>query len=154
MGTVVPEGGVSPSLARMMDDMAAGRIDAVLHVGDMAYDMGDDGGHNGDLFMNQIQPIASMLPYMVTLGATAVAIPHIPACSSHPRFRRAPLWVPPGRFGLTVRLGLCLMQCNAGNHEGGTDFSGNLHHYVHRFNMPMKAPLALMLLIAADCVPL
>ena len=76
MGTVVPEGGVSPSLARMMDDMAAGRIDAVLHVGDMAYDMGDDGGHNGDLFMNQIQPIASMLPYMVTLGATAVAIPH------------------------------------------------------------------------------
>ena len=108
MGTVVPEGGVSPSLARMMDDMAAGRIDAVLHVGDMAYDMGDDGGHNGDLFMNQIQPIASMLPYMGTLGATAVVIPHT-------RGFLPPTLPPRAVMGTCGRCGgrpcLCLMHC-------------------------------------------
>ena len=26
-----------------------------------------------------------------------------------------------------------------GNHEGGTNFAGDLHHYVKRFNMPNKA---------------
>jgi hypothetical protein len=28
---------------------------------------------------------------------------------------------------------------DAGNHEAGTDELGCLQHYVHRFDMPMKA---------------
>ena len=46
----------------------AGTIDAVLHVGDFAYDLRDDNARFGDAFMNQIQPIAAYVPYMVCPG--------------------------------------------------------------------------------------
>jgi len=45
-----------------------GNFDAVFHYGDFAYDLSQDGGRFGDTFMNQIQPIASRIPYMTTPG--------------------------------------------------------------------------------------
>ena len=42
--------------------------DAVVHVGDMAYDMAEMDGERGDIFMEQIEPIASMVPYMTCPG--------------------------------------------------------------------------------------
>ena len=44
------------------------KIDAVLHVGDFAYNMHDDYGKVGDQFMNNIEPIAAYVPYMVSVG--------------------------------------------------------------------------------------
>ena len=38
-----------------------GLYDAAIHVGDMAYDMAELDGHRGDVFMEQIEPIASMV---------------------------------------------------------------------------------------------
>eukprot|EP00118_Oscarella_pearsei_P008592 m.45250 g.45250 ORF g.45250 m.45250 type:complete len:419 (+) comp33576_c0_seq3:37-1293(+) len=41
---------------------------AILHVGDFAYDLHSDGGVNGDEFMNRIQDLAAVMPYMTAVG--------------------------------------------------------------------------------------
>ncbi|CAG5135736.1 unnamed protein product [Candidula unifasciata] len=56
------------SLARLEMDAAAGMYDAILHVGDFAYDMEVDNARVGDEFMRQIEPLASRLPYMTCPG--------------------------------------------------------------------------------------
>lgn len=56
------------SLPRMEMDMAAGMYDAVIHVGDIAYDMEVDNARVGDEFMRQIEPLASRLQYMTCPG--------------------------------------------------------------------------------------
>ncbi|CAK9302444.1 unnamed protein product [Gordionus sp. m RMFG-2023] len=43
-------------------------INAVIHAGDMAYDMHDSRGKRGDQFLRQIQPIASRVPYITCPG--------------------------------------------------------------------------------------
>lgn len=71
MGTYVPEDGTgeaSPTVKLLTNDVGASNIDGVLHVGDMAYDLADNGGQTATTFMNQIQPIASRVPYMVCPG--------------------------------------------------------------------------------------
>ena len=40
----------------------------VLHAGDLAYNMETDEGRVGDRFMEQIEPVASRVPYMVSPG--------------------------------------------------------------------------------------
>lgn len=42
--------------------------DAIIHVGDMAYEMNDYDGYKGDMFLNMIEPLASRIPYMVAQG--------------------------------------------------------------------------------------
>eukprot|EP00088_Acartia_fossae_P052903 TRINITY_DN5998_c0_g1_i1.p1 TRINITY_DN5998_c0_g1~~TRINITY_DN5998_c0_g1_i1.p1 ORF type:complete len:500 (-),score=78.08 TRINITY_DN5998_c0_g1_i1:680-2179(-) len=42
--------------------------DMIIHVGDFAYDMYEDNATRGDLFMEQIEPIASTIPYMTCPG--------------------------------------------------------------------------------------
>jgi Calcineurin-like phosphoesterase len=43
-------------------------VDAVVHVGDFAYDLFDDGGQNGDAFLQRIEAIASRVAYMTAVG--------------------------------------------------------------------------------------
>eukprot|EP00054_Salpingoeca_dolichothecata_P008179 m.46758 g.46758 ORF g.46758 m.46758 type:complete len:541 (+) comp17555_c0_seq2:89-1711(+) len=43
-------------------------ITALIHFGDFAYDLKDDGGLNGDTFLNRIQPLATAIPYMTCVG--------------------------------------------------------------------------------------
>ena len=43
-------------------------FDSVLHAGDLAYDFHSKEGQVGDDFMNAIQPISSIIPYMVCPG--------------------------------------------------------------------------------------
>jgi hypothetical protein len=45
-----------------------GQIDAVVHLGDIAYDLEGDFGRVGDDFLKKVQRIASRFPYMVTPG--------------------------------------------------------------------------------------
>ena len=69
MGTEVgPDKTISPSIALLAKEAAAGTIDGVLHVGDFAYNFWEDGGKKGDVFMNQIQDVASRVPYMTCPG--------------------------------------------------------------------------------------
>ena len=56
------------SLPRLQREAQEGLYDAVLHVGDFAYDMDANDGKVGDRFMRQIEPIAAYIPYMTTVG--------------------------------------------------------------------------------------
>ena len=56
------------SLPWIQREVGDGDYDAVIHVGDMAYDMAELEGKRGDVFMEQIEPIASMVPYMTCPG--------------------------------------------------------------------------------------
>ena len=52
----------------VLKDSVAGRIDSVLHIGDIAYDMCDKQSQVGDSFFNLIQPLAATTPYMLIPG--------------------------------------------------------------------------------------
>ncbi|XP_067120071.1 acid phosphatase type 7-like [Centruroides vittatus] len=54
-----------PSLER---EVWSGKWNLLFHNGDIAYDMNSRLGTVGDDFMNMIQPIASVMPYMVSVG--------------------------------------------------------------------------------------
>ncbi|CAD7086846.1 unnamed protein product [Hermetia illucens] len=56
------------SLSRLEQDTQREMYDAIIHVGDFAYDMNSDEAKVGDEFMNQIQAIAAYAPYMVCSG--------------------------------------------------------------------------------------
>lgn len=56
------------SLSKLQKEVQGGRYDAVLHVGDFAYNMESDNSQVGDRFMNQIEPMAAYVPYMTCPG--------------------------------------------------------------------------------------
>lgn len=56
------------SLSRLQEETQNGMYDAIIHVGDFAYDMPDDNGLVGDEFMKQIEAVAAYAPYMVCPG--------------------------------------------------------------------------------------
>ncbi|CAG0881669.1 unnamed protein product [Cyprideis torosa] len=56
------------SLPRLQEEVQAGMYDAIIHVGDFAYDMDWDNGRVGDKFMRLIEPIAAYIPYMTAVG--------------------------------------------------------------------------------------
>jgi hypothetical protein len=42
--------------------------DALLHCGDLAYDLNSDGGRRGDRWMSRMQPLSATMPYLVAPG--------------------------------------------------------------------------------------
>ena len=56
------------SLSRIQKETHEGHFDAILHVGDIAYDLDADNARVGDEFMRQIESVAAYIPYMVTVG--------------------------------------------------------------------------------------
>ena len=56
------------SVPNLIGEIENQNADAVFHVGDMAYDMPDDEGRNGDKFMRMIEPIAANVAYQVLPG--------------------------------------------------------------------------------------
>lgn len=56
------------SLARLQRDTQNQMYDAIIHVGDFAYDMNSENAQVGDEFMRQIESIAAYVPYMVCPG--------------------------------------------------------------------------------------
>jgi acid phosphatase type 7 len=49
-------------------DVAEARPDLLVHCGDFAYDLDSRDGRTGDRYMDDIQPIAAYVPYMVSPG--------------------------------------------------------------------------------------
>lgn len=43
-------------------------VDAIIHVGDISYDLFSDDNWHGDDYMNTLQPVVSRIPYMVIAG--------------------------------------------------------------------------------------
>ncbi|XP_071441921.1 acid phosphatase type 7 [Hetaerina americana] len=56
------------SLPRLQEETQRGMYDAIIHVGDFAYDMNTENAEVGDEFMKQIESIAAYLPYMTCPG--------------------------------------------------------------------------------------
>jgi acid phosphatase type 7 len=56
------------SLPRLQQETQRGLYDAIIHVGDFAYDMNTDNARVGDEFMTQIESIAAYVPYQVCAG--------------------------------------------------------------------------------------
>ncbi|EDO41277.1 predicted protein [Nematostella vectensis] len=56
------------SLPFLQEEVQKGDYDAIIHVGDFAYDLFTNNGTYGDEFMRQIQPIAALVPYMTCPG--------------------------------------------------------------------------------------
>lgn len=56
------------SLGRLQEDTQNRLYDAIIHVGDFAYDMNSDDAKVGDEFMRQIETVAAYVPYMVCPG--------------------------------------------------------------------------------------
>ncbi|CAH1792329.1 unnamed protein product [Owenia fusiformis] len=56
------------SVSWLQQEAQDGNIDAILHVGDFAYNMDTDNARTGDEFMRQIEPIAAYVPYMTCVG--------------------------------------------------------------------------------------
>ncbi|XP_048586693.1 acid phosphatase type 7 isoform X1 [Nematostella vectensis] len=56
------------SLPFLQEEVQRGDYDAIIHVGDFAYNMDTDNALYGDEFMRQVQPIAAYVPYMTCPG--------------------------------------------------------------------------------------
>lgn len=56
------------SLGRLQQDTERGMYDAIIHVGDFAYDMDSSNAAVGDAYMRQIESVAAYVPYMVCPG--------------------------------------------------------------------------------------
>nr|AYV89047.1 Iron/zinc purple acid phosphatase-like protein [Tetranychus truncatus] len=56
------------SIPKLQQDSQDGAFDAILHVGDFAYDLDSDNARVGDQFMRQVEPFAAYVPYMATVG--------------------------------------------------------------------------------------
>ncbi|KAL3281560.1 hypothetical protein HHI36_004768 [Cryptolaemus montrouzieri] len=56
------------SLTRLQEETQREMYDAILHVGDFAYDMNSQNAEVGDEFMRQIESIAAYVPYMTCPG--------------------------------------------------------------------------------------
>lgn len=59
------------------------KYSAIFHIGDIAYDLGSDGGRRGDQFLNAIQDMAARVPYMTIPGDHEL----FPGSKDHYRFR-------------------------------------------------------------------
>jgi acid phosphatase type 7 len=55
-------------LNALWQDANRSSFDAVLHVGDIAYDLDSANGARGDEFLTMIQPVSSQMPYMTLPG--------------------------------------------------------------------------------------
>lgn len=56
------------SLPYLRQDVQANMYDVIFHVGDLAYDLHDRDGEQGNDFMRSIEPVAANIPYMVIPG--------------------------------------------------------------------------------------
>jgi len=56
------------ALAYLQEEAQRKVYDAIVHVGDFAYDMDSYNAMTGDQFMRQIEPLAAYVPYMVCAG--------------------------------------------------------------------------------------
>lgn len=58
----------SQTLPALIREVKTDAYDVIIHAGDIGYDLFEEEGHLADKFLNLIQPIASSIPYQVTMG--------------------------------------------------------------------------------------
>jgi len=58
----------SVSMGRLSDEVAKGTVQAVIQVGDFSYNMDELQGMNGDFFLNDLQNVTALVPFMGCAG--------------------------------------------------------------------------------------
>jgi len=56
------------NMANLQDDCTSGAIDALVHMGDHAYDLGYAQDRHGDAYMNAFQPVLASCPWLPVIG--------------------------------------------------------------------------------------
>uniref|UniRef100_A0AC35F618 Purple acid phosphatase n=1 Tax=Panagrolaimus sp. PS1159 TaxID=55785 RepID=A0AC35F618_9BILA len=56
------------SIPYLIQAAQRGDFDMIIHIGDIAYDLHTNNGERGDLYMNELEPLFSLVPYMVIAG--------------------------------------------------------------------------------------
>jgi hypothetical protein len=56
------------NMGNLKDDYESGAIDAILHMGDHAYDIQDNNDRTGDGYMNYFQPVLQQCPWLPIAG--------------------------------------------------------------------------------------
>jgi len=56
------------SVGNLLSDLAGGKIDSVIHLGDLAYNMEMGNGSRGDGYMYALEPLLSKIPWVPTMG--------------------------------------------------------------------------------------
>lgn len=56
------------SIPRLQQEVSRSSFDAIIHVGDLAYDLDRDNARVGDAFLRQLEPIAAYVPYQTVVG--------------------------------------------------------------------------------------
>jgi predicted phosphohydrolase len=59
---------VVDTVERLTKEVDSHQYDAILHAGDLAYDLNTDEGRVGDTYFRNIEPIVARIPYMVAQG--------------------------------------------------------------------------------------
>jgi hypothetical protein len=69
---------IQETVFRLLQETDTYKYDAVVHNGDIAYDLNTQMGEYGDIFLRSLEPIASQLPYMVSQGnhESGLVLPH------------------------------------------------------------------------------
>ena len=52
------------NMKNLQQDCATGTIDAIVHMGDHCYDLGQADDRRGDAYMNALQPLLSVCPWV------------------------------------------------------------------------------------------
>ena len=56
------------NMANLLEDVVSGEVDAVVHIGDHAYNMGGMDERRGDAYMQAYEPIISKAPWFPVVG--------------------------------------------------------------------------------------
>ena len=56
------------SIPRLQQEVSKSSFDAIIHVGDMAYNLDTENARIGDAFLRQLEPIAAYVPYQTVVG--------------------------------------------------------------------------------------
>lgn len=56
------------SVGNLLDDAAGGAIDALIHLGDLAYNLAMANGTRGDAYMYALQPLLATMPWLAVIG--------------------------------------------------------------------------------------
>ena len=56
------------NMENLLSDCSRGTIDAIVHMGDHCYDLGNAGDAHGDAYMNAFQPTLATCPWLPVIG--------------------------------------------------------------------------------------
>ena len=63
------------NMQNLLDDCKSGKVDAIVHMGDHAYDLGFVSDHRGDAYMNAFQKVIAYCPFALTSLASSACSP-------------------------------------------------------------------------------